>query len=97
MHVHILNIESMKPMKRKIVGILGGDGPQPPWRHWPSGSSPEEHCTKLVWIENFLFVANRVNPFKWKSSLEVSFVYPEMLLGSSRPTQACMEYILFMK
>ena len=30
MHVLILNIESMKPMKKILEGILGGDSPLAP-------------------------------------------------------------------
>ena len=36
MHVHILNIESMKPIKKNVGNLGGGDGLPAPlnWRHW---------------------------------------------------------------
>ena len=60
MHVHILNIESMKPMKKIFWGILGDDGPPAP-QLAPLFENPFTSAVFIIYI----FPINAVGICPW--------------------------------
>ena len=77
MHVHILNTESMKPIKKNFLGILRGDGPQPPnWRHWSNKRVP----VRGLWLDIWLYIDAQIKKDIWSTISSIPFQVRQSLL-----------------